>query len=138
MGMQIVYVRPDGTPIDGDRIGSAKGWLDFGDLVAAHGEDYPETWHLTSHGWLDPAEQLVELELRRCQRALEHGNYEIARGILIPFKKMDVRGRYSQELADYERRAVGTGTLHLETIPPGCRVRCRRGRGWRRSGRSRD
>jgi tetratricopeptide (TPR) repeat protein len=68
------------------------------------------------------ARGLIDLYLRRCRRALDHHDYEVARGILIPLKKLDRRGLYAREIAGYERQALGTCTWRVQTDPAGCRV----------------
>jgi serine/threonine protein kinase/formylglycine-generating enzyme required for sulfatase activity len=70
----------------------------------------------------DASRGLFEAYLQRCRRALDHGNYEVARGILIPLRKLDARHEYSERLTAFEREAVGTGTLQMETSPPDCHV----------------
>jgi formylglycine-generating enzyme required for sulfatase activity/tetratricopeptide (TPR) repeat protein len=62
---------------------------------------------------------LQEVYLRRCRRALEHGHYDVARGMLLPLRELGVP---ADRLAGYERRALGTGTWRVGTDPPGCEV----------------
>jgi serine/threonine protein kinase/formylglycine-generating enzyme required for sulfatase activity len=65
---------------------------------------------------------LVELYLHRCRRALDRHEYAEARGILILLKDLDGADARAAEVADCDRRAQGTGTLAVETTPPGAAV----------------
>jgi hypothetical protein len=71
VSIDIYYaVSEDGPPVEGDRIGTARGWLDWSDYVLARHDEYPEGAHLAAHGWL-PADAVpdLETELERLRHA---------------------------------------------------------------------
>jgi hypothetical protein len=61
VGYSVVYVIGEGRPLDGDLLGSARGWLSWSDWVAGRAEDYPVSAQLAEDGWTWPAEKLAAL-----------------------------------------------------------------------------
>jgi formylglycine-generating enzyme required for sulfatase activity/Tfp pilus assembly protein PilF len=62
-----------------------------------------------------------KLYVERCRRALDRGNFGVARGLVMRLKELDIDGSRDDVVA-LERRAVGTGTWKVDTQPPGCRA----------------
>jgi formylglycine-generating enzyme required for sulfatase activity/tRNA A-37 threonylcarbamoyl transferase component Bud32 len=71
-------------------------------------------------------EGLIDLYLRRCRRAIDRKTFDVARGILLPLKELDQEGRHKEDIARWERLALGTSTYRLETVPPGAKLTLRR------------
>jgi serine/threonine protein kinase/formylglycine-generating enzyme required for sulfatase activity len=72
----------------------------------------------------EEAEQgMVELYLKRCQRALERGTHEVALGILIPLKQLDRKGAHAAQIDALEHQARGLSACRFETSPVPSRVR---------------
>jgi formylglycine-generating enzyme required for sulfatase activity/Tfp pilus assembly protein PilF len=65
---------------------------------------------------------LGDLYLQRCRDAVASRDYGVVQGLLLHLRELNTQGKYEHEIADYERRAFGTGMWSVETQPPGCRV----------------
>src|SRR5262249_41150792 len=59
------------------------------------------------------------VHLVRCQRALEAGDYDLARGMVPPLKTLDAGKVHAAEIDALDRRARGIGRWQLPAEPRG-------------------
>ncbi len=68
------------------------------------------------------SKELTNLYLRRCERAIEVGELEAARALILPLRNLDHQKTLAPRIAELERRALGTARWRIDSTPPGCEV----------------
>ena len=64
----------------------------------------------------------MNLYLRRCERAIEVGELEAARALILPLRNLDRQKALAPRIGELERRALGTARWRIDSTPTGCEV----------------
>ena len=71
-------------------------------------------------------EALVDFYLRRFDRALEVGEFDAARALILPLRSLDNAAAFAPRIAELERRALGTSRWQIDSTPSGSDIRLTR------------
>jgi serine/threonine protein kinase/formylglycine-generating enzyme required for sulfatase activity len=71
-------------------------------------------------------EELINLYLRRCERAIEVEEFDAARALILPLRNLDRKRTAARRINELERLAQGTARLRIDSTPPVCDARISR------------
>ena len=70
-----------------------------------------------------PLDGLIDVYLARCRRSIASRDFGAARALLLPLRNLDQARRFAGEIAELERKAVGTSRWQIESTPRGAEVK---------------